>query len=149
MNTHPTAAPRMQPMGWLLSLMAAILLVVGLARWQGWHEALPTDGVAWEMSLQFEDMPNGDVRVTRSLGHEQIALFSGEQGFLRGTLRAIARQRRVTQNDPTAPLILRGLQDGRLQLVDPLQNLHIDLDSFGSTNKAVFADLHRNSTSVH
>ncbi len=149
MNRTDRTRPHQQPMAWLLGLMAATLLVVGLARTQGWHEALPTDGVAWEMNLKFEDMPNGDVRVSDAQSGQSIALFSGEQGFLRGTLRAMARQRRVTQNEASAPLILRGLQDGRLQLVDPLQNLHIDLDSFGPTNKAVFATLHRGSERVH
>jgi putative photosynthetic complex assembly protein len=149
MNLRTPTPLGSQPMLWLLGLMASTLLAVGLARWQGWHEALPDADVAWEMRLRFEDMPNGDVRVSQADTGEQVAMFSGEQGFLRGTLRAMARQRRVTQHDRSAPLILRGLQDGRLQLVDPLQNLHIDLDSFGPSNKAVFAALRQGPHHEH
>ena len=84
---------------------------------------------------------NGDVRVIDATSGQEVALFSGEQGFLRGTLRAMARQRRIAQAERNAPLLLRGLSDGRLQLLDPTQAAVIDLDSFGPTNRAVFASL--------
>ena len=58
----PSLAPRW-PIGWLFSLMAASLLLVGLAQQQGWHEAAPEAQTVWELSLKFEDLPNGDVRV--------------------------------------------------------------------------------------
>lgn len=143
MNSARPAPSRMPPIGWLGALLVAALVSVALARWQGWHERSPASEVIWDMSLYFEDMPNGDVRVTDARDGKEVAQFSGEQGFLRGTLRAMARQRRVTQTERDAPLVLRGLSDGRLQLMDPKQGLTIDLDSFGPSNKAVFAGLHR------
>ena len=126
---------------WLVGLMLGVLAVVGLARWQGWHETPDLAPTVWEMSLRFEDLPNGDVRVTNASNGHELAVYSGEQGFLRGTLRAMARQRRLAQATLQEPLVLRGLQDGRLQLVDPLHGQTIDLDSFGPSNKAVFAAL--------
>ena len=145
MNTARPVLSRMPPVAWLGAMLVTSLIVVTLARWQGWHERAPVAQVSWDMSLYFEDMPNGDVRVTDARNGQEVAQFSGEQGFLRGTLRAMARQRRVTQTERNAPLLLRGLSDGRLQLVDPMQGLAIDLDSFGPSNKAVFAGLRRST----
>jgi putative photosynthetic complex assembly protein len=63
----------------------------------------------------------------------------GEQGFLRGTLRGMARERRRNGLDDTAALSLLARADGRLTLVDPATGRRIDLESFGPTNAAVFA----------
>ena len=145
MNSARPVLSRMPPVAWLGAMLVTSLIVVTLARWQGWHERAPDAQVSWDMSLYFEDMPNGDVRVTDARNGQEVAQISGEQGFLRGTLRAMARQRRVTQTERNAPLLLRGLSDGRLQLVDPMQGLAIDLDSFGPSNKAVFAGLRRST----
>jgi putative photosynthetic complex assembly protein len=141
-----SVAPRW-PIGWLFGLMTACLLLVALAQQQGWHETAPEAKTVWELSLKFEDLPNGDVRVTETESGKTLAVFSGEQGFLRGSLRAMARQRRIAQTDLQAPLTLRALDDGRLMLLDPTQEARIDLDSFGPSNKAVFMGLR--SSSAH
>ena len=129
------------PISWLVGLMTIVLLLVGLARMQGWRDRVDDAATVWEMSLNFKDMPNGDVWVTDADSGKNLAVFSGEQGFLRGSLRAMARQRRLAQTELNAPLVLRALADGRLLLIDPLQDERIDLDSFGPSNKAVFASL--------
>ncbi len=129
------------PIGWLLGLMGLTLLAVAMARWQGWHDRVQDAPTVWEMTLKFEDMPDGSVRVSDATDGRTLASFVGEQGFLRGSLRAMARQRRVTQAERDAPLILRALSDGRFVLLDPTQGERIDLDSFGPSNKAVFASL--------
>ena len=141
MNTSSPLSTRMVPIGWMGLFMLLTLLAVSLARWQGWHDTAPVAQTAWEVSLRFEDTSNGDVRVINTASGQEVALFSGEQGFLRGTLRAMARQRRIAEAERSAPLLLRGLSDGRLQLLDPTQAAVIDLDSFGPTNRAVFASL--------
>lgn len=143
MNTLPAARTRALPIGWLLGLMALTLLAVGLARWQGWRDRVSDAPTVWEMRLKFEDMPDGSVRVSDATDDRTLATFAGEQGFLRGSLRAMARQRRVAQAERDAPLLLRELADGRLVLIDPNQGVRIDLDSFGPSNKAVFAGLRR------
>jgi putative photosynthetic complex assembly protein len=140
-NTLPAPRTRGLPIGWLIGLMAVNLLAVGLARWQGWHVQVQDAPTVWEMSLKFEDMPDGSVRVSDATDGRPLAVFAGEQGFLRGSLRAMARQRRVAQAERGAPLLLRALADGRLVLIDPTQGERIDLDSFGPSNKAVFAGL--------
>lgn len=146
MNTLPASPVRALSISWLLGLMGLTLLAVGMARWQGWHDRVPDAPTVWEMSLKFEDMPDGSVRVSDAADGRPLAVFAGEQGFLRGSLRAMARQRRVAQAERDAPLLLRALADGRLLLIDPTQGERIDLDSFGPSNKAVFAGLRRPPT---
>jgi putative photosynthetic complex assembly protein len=141
MSALPSPRSRALPIGWLLGLMALTLAAVGMARWQGWHDQVPDAPTVWEMTLKFEDMPDGSVRVRDASNDRTLAVFAGEQGFLRGSLRAMARQRRVAQAERQAPLVLRGLADGRLVLMDPTHGERIDLDSFGPSNKAVFARL--------
>ena len=63
----------------------------------------------------------------------------GEQGFLRGTLRAVVRERKLRGLVSDAPLHLIARADGRLTLTDPATGSRIDLESFGPTNAAVFA----------
>ena len=145
MNTLPASPVRALSIAWLLGLMGLTLFAVGMARWQGWQDRVPDPPTAWEMSLRFEDMPDGSVRVSDATDGRPLAVFAGEQGFLRGSLRAMARQRRVAQAERDAPLLLRELADGRLVLIDPTQGVRIDLDSFGPSNKAVFAGLRRAS----
>jgi putative photosynthetic complex assembly protein len=141
MNHPSTTSPKGLPIGWLLALMALTLGVVAWAQQQGWRVATPDAPTAWEMSLQFKDLPNGDIAVLDAQQGLTLREFSGEQGFLRGSLRALARQRRIAEADRDAPVLLRALVDGRLLLIDPTQGARIDLDSFGPSNKAVFASL--------
>jgi putative photosynthetic complex assembly protein len=141
MNTWPTSPSKGLPIGWLIALMALTLGLVAWAQQQGWRVTVSDAPTAWEMSLQFKDLPNGDIAVLDTQRGLTLREFSGEQGFLRGSLRALARQRRVAEADHQAPVLLRALTDGRLLLIDPTQGVRIDLDSFGPSNKAVFAGL--------
>jgi putative photosynthetic complex assembly protein len=63
----------------------------------------------------------------------------GEQGFLRGSLRALARERRMREVGSLPPFELAARADGRLTLMDTATGARLDLESFGPTNAAVFA----------
>jgi len=78
-----------------------------------------------------KDFPQGAV----------IARFEGEQGFMRGTLRAMARERRSRNLGPELPFDLVAHGQGRLTLIDPSTQYRIDLESFGPTQLAMFAQL--------
>ena len=67
--------------------------------------------------------------------------FQGEQGFVRGTLRALARGRRLQGMGADQPFELIAHDAGRLSLRDPATGATIALESFGSTNIGVFARL--------
>jgi len=130
-----------RPMAWIGVVLLAVLVAVGLARCSGLNPRTPDAAVQWQRALNFSDLPNGDIAVLDANTQERVAHFSGEQGFLRSTLRALARERHREKIGAQAPLLLVGRTDGRLTLLDPTTQQRIDLESFGPTNAAVFAGL--------
>lgn len=137
----PLATARPWP-AWLLgALVLGTLLGVGWTRLSGVPISEPTAAVQWQRQLNFEDRPNGDIAVLDAVSRQEIARFQGEQGFVRGTLRALARERKRRELGPELPFELTGHVDGRLTLRDAATGAHISLESFGPTNAGVFARL--------
>lgn len=89
--------------------------------------------------LQFRDRADGGIDIVDAASGSAIDQAHGEQGFLRGTLRAMARERRLRGVGAAAPLQLTLDAQARLALVDPTTGTRIELDAFGPTNAAVFA----------
>ena len=65
----------------------------------------------------------------------------GTNGFLRSTMRGLARDRKRQDLGAEAPFRLTRWADGRLSLQDEATGRSIDLGAFGPTNAAVFAHL--------
>ncbi len=130
-----------RPMAWIGVVLLAVLVAVGLARWSGLDPRTPDAAVLWQRALQFNDLPDGDIAVLDADTQQAVARFSGEQGFLRSTLRALVRERLREKIGSDAPFLLIGRTDGRLTLLDPTTQQRIDLESFGPSNTAVFAGL--------
>jgi putative photosynthetic complex assembly protein len=130
-----------KPMAWIGVMLLAMLVAVGLARWSGLDPRTPDAAVQWQRDLQFRDVAGGDIAVLDHRTGQQIASFTGEQGFLRSTLRALARERRRESLSVDAPFLLIGRTNGRMTLLDPSTGQRIDLESFGPSNAAVFARL--------
>ncbi len=138
----PGRRPRFHPGIALGVLMVTAVAVIALARWS----AAPSpagvpEPVARQRLLHFNDLPDGAVGVTDAGSGAAVARFEGEQGFLRGTLRALARERRLRGMGAERPLELIAHPDGRLSLHDPATGTRIALESFGGTNAGVFARL--------
>ncbi len=91
--------------------------------------------------LDFADGIDGSVIVTDARDGSPVQIFTGESGFLRGTMRGMARTRRSEGVGPQTPFRLSAWSDGRLTLDDPATARHIELQAFGSTNTEVFAQL--------
>jgi putative photosynthetic complex assembly protein len=89
--------------------------------------------------LRFLDTAEGDVAVIDAKSGARVDTMRGEQGFLRGTLRGLARERKRRDLGPEPAFQLIARADGRLTLADPATGQRIDLESFGPTNAAVFA----------
>ena len=130
-----------QPVRLLGSLLLLVLLAVGWARWQGVAVRFEDAPPLWQRELRFVDAPNGDVLALDAGNGDTVARFAGEQGFVRGTLRALARERGRRGLGAEAPLQLVAQGDGRLTLRDPATGERIGLEAFGSSNLAVFAAL--------
>ena len=120
-------------------LLAAIIAYAGVVRFGGYTEDLPVSTPVVERSLQFEDLPDLGIAVHDASDGTVIATLHGQQGFLRGTLRGLAQQRKRDNSDEMTPFRLTAWADGRLTLDDPVTGRHVELESFGKDNEAVFA----------
>jgi putative photosynthetic complex assembly protein len=91
--------------------------------------------------LRFEDRSNGSIAVVSASDGRIVKVIEGEAGFVRGILRAMARERRIKEVNQTIPFELIARADGRLTLLDPATGNRIDLESFGKDNVIEFAVL--------
>ena len=91
-----------------------------------------------ERLLRFEDSAGGGVAVIDAETGKLLTVVTGEQGFFRGALRALTRDRAARKIGSEQPFKLISRTDGRLTLFDPVSGQRIDLDSFGPTNAAMF-----------
>ncbi len=121
-----------------VAMLAAVLLLIGGLRLTGWSPAVEPGRVVGERSLRFSDRPDGSVAVMDADSGMLLSVMSGEQGFLRGVLRSLARDRRQQGVGAEPPYTLRLHEDGRFVIEDPRTGTRIDLASFGPDNAAVF-----------
>lgn len=127
----------------ILSVFLAIS-TLGLIGWSQWQPPSPVvieETVQWQRYLVFADGPKGEILVRDHVTGQTIAAFEGEQGFVRGTLRALARERKRREVGSEHPFELTARTNGRLVLRDPSTAQRIDLDSFGPGNAALFRNL--------
>lgn len=122
-------------------LIAFSLLSVALVRLTGGGPDQQPASAALERPLRFEDRPDGGIAVIDGRTGVLITAVHGEQGFLRGALRALARERKARGLGSAEPFQLIAGNGARLTLVDPVTGQRIDLESFGPTNADAFARL--------
>ena len=120
-------------------VLLGTLIAVAAVRLSGTNISAPDDAAVALRELRFEDRPDGSVVVIDATTKSVIHIMTGENGFFRGALRGLARERRRNGLGSEQPFQLIGRADGRLTLVDPATGQRIDLESFGPTNAAVFA----------
>lgn len=144
----------------LLAMAAvAVLSVAGTA---AFRKAPPTAGVAttrvteadgaarreaaavqWR-TLRFNDTADHGIAIHDAATGRPLDTLYGEQGFVRGVLRTLTRERRIQGvSDSVAAFELAVGTDGRLTLRDPATGLSLDLIAFGPTNAGAFARLLR------
>ncbi len=144
MNEHAASSPD-GPLRWPL-LAAGILVAVSIGgvaavRLSGMPISQPDAPVLMSRTLVFNDRSDGGIDVVDAREHRVIETVEGQAGFVRGTLRGLARERRRAGIGPDAPFELVAHTDGRLTLLDPSTTRRVDLESFGPTNLAAFAHL--------
>jgi putative photosynthetic complex assembly protein len=120
----------------IAALLAVVVLSVANYVQSGKLEHQADAAVVTKRTLHFRDLPSGSVGVISADNGQMIAQVAG---FVRGILRALARDRRIRQisSDDAFELVSRA--DGRLTLIDLATNNRIDLESFGKDNAAEFA----------
>ena len=140
---QPTAAPReIIPRAALWVAAVVMLLTLGaVAAQRLWADPTRPAYAATvaQRALHFKALPDGGVAVIDAATGARLETMYGEQGFLRGTLRGLVRERKRNGMDSSEPLQLISRADGRLTLVDGTTGQHLDLESFGPTNAAVYA----------
>jgi putative photosynthetic complex assembly protein len=123
------------------ALVAFAALVAGLGGVTGAGAAMPAGKPVAERALRFADRADGAVVVTLADSGRLLTVMTGQNGFLRGTMRGLARGRRAHDIGAEPAFLLDRYADGRLILTDPTDGRHIELEAFGSLNEAVFARL--------
>jgi putative photosynthetic complex assembly protein len=104
---------------------------------------MPEAPAAEAVAISFEDRADGAVVVRTEDGAERAVLAPGTNGFIRGVLRGLARERRMNGKGADTPFHLVLRVDGRLALADPATGRTLDLGAFGHTNADAFARLLR------
>jgi len=136
--TKPDTFPR-----WVLWSVACLLVftlgAVALVRITGNGPDQLAAATISERLLRFEDRPGGDVAVIDGETGKLLTTMTGEQGFLRGAIRALARDRNARKIGAEQAFKLISRTDGRLTLFDPVSGQRVDLESFGPSNAGVFA----------
>jgi putative photosynthetic complex assembly protein len=136
---HHAPMPRV-PLYAASALVLMTILLVGVARVSGVGQLhTPQTAVTAERTLLFADRADGAVLVTDGRTGDLLEVVApGTNGFLRGTIRGLARDRKRSGIGPEIPFRLTSRADGRLLLEDPTTSRLIDLGAFGPVNAAVF-----------
>jgi putative photosynthetic complex assembly protein len=139
---QPKAAPDHFPQ-WILYCVAGILtfslLSVGLVRITGNGPDQRAAASTVKRALVFQDQKDGSVRVQDGVTGQTLTVLHGEQGFVRGALRALSRERYSRGIGSEWPFEVIARVDGRVTLFDPSTGQKVELESFGPTNVAEFA----------
>lgn len=130
----------------ILTMVLSLFYVTYETKWAN-HQTLELAPTKEKVDLIFKDGMHGEIIIgvvnkekdPSSIVHE--ITVDGEQGFLRGTLRALARERKNRQLSPYVAFELKLDTDGRLSITDPLTSSMINLDAFGPDNVAVFLNI--------
>ncbi len=129
-------------------LSAAVLIVVTVvgsaaARLFGVGQMQETTARPLQvLALRFEDQSDGSVLVRRADDGAIIYTIAPEtNGFMRATLRGLARERRRSGFGDAMPFRLTHWDDGRMSLDDTTTGRHVALEAFGETNAGAFARL--------
>lgn len=123
-------------------LVGCTLLAAAAGRMGAADPGPPPAAAVAARELRFEDRPDGAIAVLDAAGGAPVAVAEpGTNGFMRGALRGLVRERKRRDLGPEAPFRLTAWADGRLTLDDTATSRRLELEAFGPTNAAVFARL--------
>lgn len=105
-------------------------------------QPVPAEPLSDSLSLLFRDAEDGSVLALDAQTSRLLRRYApGSGGFTRGMLRGLSRQRGARGLDLAEPYVLGRRADGRLVLRDPMLEVDIVLDAFGTSNRSVFEAL--------
>lgn len=134
------------PKGVLIAVAALLgftIVMISIARLTGlMMPQAPVTAEVLSRDIRFLDQADGSMIVRDVATGELIqTLPPGGEGFIRGVLRSMARQRKGYDATVAEPFHLARRESGDLTLFDPTTGILLDLRAFGATNEAAFAAL--------
>lgn len=97
---------------------------------------------AAERELRFADRSDGAVIVTDAASGAQVAVVEpGQGGFIRATVRRLAKARTAAGAGPQTPFRLVRWSNGALSLSDPVTGKSAELYGFGPDHVRSFAEM--------
>jgi len=103
---------------------------------------MPEQQAVETLALRFEDRDDGSIAVRNAPDGKVIySVQPGTYGFIRSTLRGLARERRRSGLDATTPFTLTRWNDGTVSLDDSATRRRVNLDAFGPSQAEAFAQL--------
>jgi putative photosynthetic complex assembly protein len=118
------------------------LALAGAGRLGIGRTELPASAAVTIRELRFADRADGGIDVFDGQDGRTVSVVPpGTNGFLRGVLRGLARDRRRSDLGAEIPFRLVRTADGRLSLDDPATGRRVALEVFGPDNYQIFADL--------
>jgi putative photosynthetic complex assembly protein len=129
------------PRGMLIavaSLIAFTILAVAIARLTGFDPRQePLSPEVAVRDLRFVEVDQGDLAVYDAATGELLETLPPTQdGFIRGVLRVLERERRMHGVELDGPYRVSLRENGRFALEDQATDFFIDLRAFGPTNEA-------------
>jgi putative photosynthetic complex assembly protein len=137
-ETSPDIVPGRAVLAGFL-MLALVILATAWLRGSEPDVSGPVVQPLTERALHFVDLPGGDIAVRDAATGRTLEVLTGEQGFVRGTLRGVLRERKLSQLKTEEPLTLTQHQDGALVLADPATGVRLDLRAYGSQNAGLYA----------
>lgn len=129
-------------------LIGTVVLIAGTLFLASLGHRAPLDPAAAggrpvaERMLRFADRDDGAIVVTDAgSGRVVETLQPGSEGFVRGAMRGLARERRRADAGPDVPFRLATWPDGRITLEDVATGNFMELHAFGRTNAEAFLRL--------
>ena len=125
------------------SVMLFSILVAGFGRAMGFSDSAPTAAPLSARELLFHDSPDGSILVydAKDATAPIDVVAPATNGFLRATMRGLARQRLRQDADREVPFRLTRWADGRLTLEDPTTGRRGEMEAFGIDNEKIFSAL--------
>ena len=139
-NADHTGVPRALLLG-ALALVMVTIMGSGFARITDIGASrMPASTAVATLLLRFDDLDDGGVAVRNAAdGSLLYKVEPGTNGFIRATMRGLARERMRSGVGAAEPFKLTRWNDGTISLQDETSGRRLDLDAFGPTNAGAFA----------
>ena len=139
---HHQNVPKAALLGAAALIVTSICLAAGARQARLSDRAPPPRAGADAVFVRFEDRPDGALAMLDAdTGRELTRVPPRSNGFVRGVLRGMFRSRKLESMGRNARFRLAREADGHLTLEDEELSRRIQLDSFGPSNSAAFAEL--------